>query len=370
MGVIMAETAILTGDAIAVKLFEEDLIEEILKETVAGSMIAPGVLTQEDRLEQFAGDQITFQIRLNLTAPGSSETDAIDGNEEEINFNDDALILGQLSHAVKVASKISIGQQRVGFDLTMTGLNGLKKWFKSRFDMWFFNQITGNTSTAFTQDGVTFNSGNIILATGQNVATAPSTNRAVRAGAVASDDLLTSTDTMTLTQIDAMTEIAQTATPFIAPPTLNGMELYPMFIHTFQKTDLIRDTASPVTVVDIELNRLAGGADIEDTFLVKAQGFVYNDAMIIVNTRIPEGVDGSNVTVANTRCAVLCGEGAAHFGFKGGGDGEATFHRTFFDGGRRLQVAGHTTGGMTKVVFNSEDFGTVTNSTYAAQHTS
>ncbi|MCH8820889.1 DUF4043 family protein, partial [Patescibacteria group bacterium] len=119
----MAETTVGTGAAIAVKRFSEQLIPEMLKETVAGQFVGDqSILKQETDLERLAGDQITIQLGLNLTGIGLGEGTAIDGNEEALSYKDDSLLINELSQAVLVPTTMASGQKRVGFDHTTAAL--------------------------------------------------------------------------------------------------------------------------------------------------------------------------------------------------------------------------------------------------------
>ena len=248
----------------------------------------------------------------------------------------------------------------------------MKRWFNATFDIWTFQQLAGDDSNSFTNDGRTYSTAaERLLGTGNNLPVAPSTNRIIRAGGQSDDQSLTSADTFTLGLIDAAVETAKTAIPMVSPIPLMGRLMYVCFISEEQLTDLFRDTSSPVQVVDISLSKLAGGATDADDFLVTAQGFVYRETLVIANTRIPNGSNsGTNVAITNTRRAVFCGEHAASFGYKGGGLGEATFFDEFKNGGKQLQLTGNLIGGLKKAIFNSEDFGSIVISTFAAPHTS
>lgn len=373
----MSFTDVSASDAIAVKRFSEDLIPEMLKETTLGQFIGDSnILKQESDLENNAGDQVTIQLGTNLTGTGLGEGQAIDGNEEQLLFKDDALLINELSQPILVPTKRSVAQKRVGFSHTVEGLIRMQKWFNGRFDIWGFSQLGGNTANSFTSDGITFTStAEKLLGTGNNTAIAPSANRVVRAGGVANDESLGSTNVMTLSLIDVAVEKARTATPMIGGVPIMGMSMYVCFVSEEQLTDLIRDTSSPVQVVDISLNQLAGGENLEDNFLVKARGFTYRETLIIANTRVPNGVNSSSgATISNVRRAIFCGQQAAVFGYVGADVGEASVFEQLKDGGKKLQITGNIIGGLKKAQFEisgtSEDFGVITIATFAAPHTS
>ena len=72
-------------------------------------------------------------------------------------------------------------------------------------------------------------------------------------------------------------------------------------------------------------------------------------------------------TVANTRRAIFCGAQAAGVAFgKGGGKNKFTWKEQLFDYDRELGVRTSWISGVKKSVYNAEDFGTITLTTYAA----
>lgn len=373
----MAETNVAYSSNLRNQLWSQEILGEKLKETVSGNFIGDNsIICPETDLERSAGDEITIQLALNLTGIGTGEGVAVDGNEEAASYKDDTMRINELTHSMLVPTKRSVSQKRVGFSHEDTSLDLLSKWFKARADIWFFNTLAGNTANSFTSDGITFSStSEKLLATGNNTAAAPSTNRVVRAGGAANDESITSTDVFTLKLIDVAVEKARTAVPYIAPIPVMGREMYVCFISEEQLTDLIRDTSSPVQVVDIALNELAGGQDIKDSTLVTARGFAYRETLLVANTRVANGVNSSTgATISNVRRAIFCGQHAAHMAYVGAGYGEGSLYEEYKDGGKLKQISGNVIGGLKKTQYTiagtAEDFGVITISTYAAPHTS
>jgi len=371
----MAVTSPATGSIIS--LFGKRLIPEALKETIFGQMVG-STIKQETELSNMRGVDFTTTLGINLTGTGFGLATPVDGNEESIDSFTDTVVVDQLTQAVKVPTTMNVDQQTIGWDWTKEGFERLRKWMTATFEIWAANQIAGNTATqigsgtdTLPYDGRVYTAGKTTFATGNNTATAPTANRVIRAGGAATDQALTSTDTMTLSLVEAAVEKARNATPVIEPVNFEGRDVFIMIISNEQWTDLLRDTTSPVQVVDISLSLLNGGNNPFANDLIKVQGFQYQDTLIIRNSRIPYGVNSSSsAQISTVRRAIFMGNQAASFGFKGAGAGEAMFHEEMKDGGRFRQVTANVVGGLKKIVYNSEDYGVITVSTFADAHTS
>lgn len=373
----MARYQTTTSDAQTIKLFERTLIPEVLKETQFGQFVG-SIISVKNELGAGKGDKVTYQLGLNSTGVGITEGESVDSNESIWTEYTDSLVVNELYEAYLVDGPDTIGQKRRGYDLRKEAYLRLKNWHKASLDIAFFNQLAGNTATTISGsavDGRSYSGTHLTKALGFNTATAPSTNRVIRAGNAASDSALTSSDTFSLGLIDAAVEKAATATPYIAPITVNGEERYICFISPEQMVDLKRDTSTAVQWLDLATARLQGG-DIKDNPLITGAAGVYNRTLIIESTRVPTGVSPGNAAVANTRRAIFCGKDALAAAFSagsspsGGAEPQAKFVETKKDADRLLQVTAGMIFGMKKTVFDSEDYATIVLSTYAATHTS
>lgn len=360
-----------------VRLFKKTLIPEALKESIFGQMVGT-VLNQESELSNMRGKDFTSTLGLNLTGTGFGLSTPVDGNEDSIAQFTDTVTVDQLTEPLLLPTKDNVDQHVIGWEYSAEGFDRLRKWFTVTFEIWAANQLAGNTATqigsgtdTIPYDGRVYIPGRTIFATGNNTATAPTSQRIVSAGGAANDESLTSTDVMTLGLVEAAVEKARTASPIIEKVSFEGQMVYPLLVSDEQWTDLLRDTSGSVQVVDISLSMLAGGQSPFSNPLMKVRGFMYQDAMIIRNTRVPYGVNSSTgAQISTVRRAMLLGNQAVSFGFKGAGKGEASFHEKFKDGGRLVQITGNIIGGLKKTVYNGEDYAVITIPTFAAAHTS
>lgn len=372
----MATTNVPTGSALANKLFAAKLMEEAITETYVNKFVGDGnILYRKDELSSKAGDQITYQLGYVPSGVGRTEGETLEGNEEALNMFTDTLVINQLRFGMRSPSKQSIEQKRVQFDFREHMYSLTKKWLATRVDSWFFNQLAGNTATSFTVEGTTYAGADRTKVLGFNTATAPSTNRVIRAGGAATDQALTSADVFTLNIVDACLERAMVPIngPIIQPVKVGGQDKYVMFISPEQYTDLKRDTTSAIQWFDIQTSAMQGGKIDSNPIYTNAIG-EYAGVIFHKSTRLPAGVNSStSATVANTKRAIFCGAGAGCVAFGNAGkgyEGSLSWAEETFDYGDRMGIAVNLIGGLSKSVFNSEDYAVITVPTYAASHTS
>jgi hypothetical protein len=220
----MAETRYAVGDSLAAKRFAKVLEAEVLVATEISPLIGDSpnsIIHKKDEPKKEGGDQVTFGLRTQLTGTGVTENQVQEGNEESLSTYSDALLLNELSHAVRIRGENTIDNQRVLFDARKEARNGLKDWWAKRLSIGFFLHACGYTGASYTHRGMTidkslsqFNMGNTV--------TAPSTSRKVFAAAGASesntaDENLESDDLFDLRLIDYAKELAMTSTVPIRP---------------------------------------------------------------------------------------------------------------------------------------------------------
>lgn len=351
----MATTSYGVNDTLAVKHWSRSLMQEALKETYFGRFIGTSkdsLICRKDNLSKDAGDKVTMGLRMQLTGDGVEGDGELEGNEEGLTTYSDAIFINQLRHAVRSSGKMS--EQRIPFSVRQEAKDGLKDWFAGRFDTAMFNQLCGYT----TQDDTRYTGGQAVLA--------PSANRHKWAGVATVDQGLISTETFDLSYIDAAVEAAKVATPLIRPVKYMGDNYYVMFLHPYQVTAL-RTSTDTGQWLDIQKAAMQGGKVKDNPIFTGALG-VYNKVVLHEATRVTTGVHGTTgVDVPLVRRAVLCGAQSAAIAFgKGKNDpNQMSWVEELFDYKNQLGVSAGIIYGLKKLVFDSEDFGTIVVSTYA-----
>ena len=351
----MATTSYGVNDTLAVKLWGKKLFQDALKKSYFDRFMGKSsnsLVQLRDETSKGPGDRITIGLRMQLSGAGVQGDGTLEGNEEALTTYSDNVYIDQLRHAVRSAGKMS--EQRVPFSVRDEAKAGLEDWWADRLDTWFFNQLAGYTAQTDTRY------------TGNQAATAPSTNRKLFAGSTATDVGQTSTDVFNLNLIDKCVERAETVSPTIRPIMVGGEKKFVMFLHPYQVYDL-RTSTSSGQWLDIQKAALAGGKDSGSPIYTGALG-EYNGVVLHQASRVPQGVNGSSA-VTTTRRAIFCGAQAALMAYgQKDQSAEMSWVEELFDYKNQLGVSAGMIAGLKKAVFNSEDFGTITVSTYAAAH--
>jgi N4-gp56 family major capsid protein len=353
----MAVTSYGVNNALAVKLWSKKLAHEALKETFIFKFIGDdenSVIQIKEETSKSPGDRITVGLRMQLSGDGVSGDGTLEGNEEALTTYSDNVLIDQLRHAVRSGGKMS--EQRVPFSVREEARMGLQDWFAGRMDVAFFNQCAGVTTQAD------------LRYTGSNATIAPSSNNVIYAGGVTVEGSLSATTTMkfSLTLIDVCVEKAKTLSPMIRPIRLKGEDYYVMFLHPYQVTDLRIASASAGSWYDIQKAAITGGQITGNPIFTGALG-MYNNVVLHNAVRVP-AVVASQTTVYRS---LFCGAQAAAIAY-GRDQGAERFSwvEELFDYGNQLGVSAGTIWGLKKLQFNSQDFGTIVASTYAAARTS
>jgi len=311
--------------------------------------------------------KITCGLNFQLEQDGVQGDATLEGNEEALQFYNDSVLLDQLRFAIRINGRMT--EKRVPYNLRKTGRDRLADLWASRMDVSFFNQICGNTAVSDTRY------------LGNNAASAPTTNRILRPNGRTTDQALVAGDEFSLELVDYARERAVTANtaastgPLVRPVMVDGSEMYVMFLHDFQVTDL-RTSTSTGQWLDIQKAALAGGDVSKNPIFSGALG-CYNGVVLHNASRVTTGVHSTAGTAeTSSRRAVLCGAQAAIIAFGGdNSDARMTWTEKTFDYDNQLGISAGCIWGMTKTVYapesgstNQEDFGSVVVSTYAVAH--
>ena len=369
----MAVTSYAVGDAAAVKLWARDLAHEVTKGIEVAPLIgesASSIIHKKSELKD-TGDQVTFMLRTKLVGAGKTENETLEGAEESLSTFSDAILVNELDHAVRVKGKDTIDAQRVPFDLRDEGKMALQDWFSERFSLWFFTQLSGYTGLTMTYRGTSTTMS--AKYRGNNTVTAPSTNRKLFGGSGLTTDQgvnADSTATFNLNLIDKAKEKAMLANPRIRPLKINGEDKYVIYLHPIQVYDM-RTTTSDGQWLDIQKAAMMGGERSGNPIFTGALG-EYNGVIIRQNEDVVPGVHStSSAEQTSTRRALFLGAQAGCFAqsSKYSKNSPYKWVEKMFNYDKELGISVQSLMGLKKTIFNSEDYGVITISTYAAAHT-
>lgn len=141
-----------------------------------------------------------------------------------------------------------------------------------------------------------------------------------------------------------------------------------MFLHPYQVFD-IRTSTTTGQWLDIQKAAMTGGQIDNNPIYTGALG-EYNGVILHQAFRVPQGVNSTTAApVTTARRAIFCGAqaGVIAYGEKDQ-SGEMSWVEELFDYQNQLGVSAGMIAGLKKTQFNSEDFGTIVVSSYAAPH--
>lgn len=337
---------------LAIKKWAPDLYKETLKKTYALQFMSKSkdalITIKTDLTDKEGGDRIRQGIRSQLTGGGVSGDDTLEGNEESLETFYQDVLIDQLRHAVKSKGKMS--EQRVPFSVRDEAKDGLSDWWSERLDTWMFNQLCGMTSVTDPRYY------------GYNAPVAPDADHISYgvSGSTSEGSLSDSTVArFNLTFIDTAVEKAKLAKNALRPIKMNGKKYYAMFLHTFQVTDLRKNTAAGQWA-DLQKAAIQGGNSSDNPIWTGALG-EYNGVILHESTRIPTSPNNTNV-----KRAVLCGAQSLCLAFgRHYGKNVFSWVEDSFDYKNKLGVAAGCQAGMVKTRYNGSDYGTVVVPTWA-----
>jgi N4-gp56 family major capsid protein len=369
----MADTAYGVNANEAVKAWSTKLAREALKKTYLKKFMGSGsdsLIQVKNETNKGPGDRIRITLRMQLRGRGVLGDGTLEGNEESLTTHTDDLIINQLRHAVRSEGKMT--EQRIPFSIRSEAMMGLSDWWAERWDIWGFYHLAGFTpgNTIASGDADTDPSGPEY--NGHNTILAPT--RQVWPLAITTDQGLVTpaTHSFNLALIDKAVERAKVPQAAgqvpIRPVMVDGKPYFVVFLHTYQVTSLrTGGDANTVSWFGIHSSEMQGGKISDNPIFTGALG-IYNGCILHESTHVPEGVDsGTGVIAPNTRRAVLCGAQACVAGF-GQGHDKSTYDwfEQLFEYGNKLGIKAGCISGLKKSRYNSQDFGVVVMSSYAA----
>lgn len=369
----MSTTQFLTSDPSTVKLWSNRIYKDFITDSgLLAAMIKSGVVSQQDKTQNTAGDRITISFLNRLTNAGLIGDQVATGNETNISYFTDNVFINSLRNPVALPNTMTISQQRVQYNLLEDAYQVSMDWLKIRGVVGALYQLAGYTATSFTYDGTTYSGSQRLTLTGMNDAIAPTASRVFRPNSLTTDEAVNAdpTATMTFNSVLECEALAETLRPYIRPISETDGIKFHMYVHTRQWQQLLQDTTAPVQYRDIQGNMIASGRG--DGRI--ARSMVYSQTEIFKTDKIPNGVNSSTgASLANVRRAVFCGKDAACLALgMGFADGKETvpgflIRQDEYDIGQQRRMAISAIFGIKKIQFNGLDNGVIVVPTYVAQ---
>jgi len=356
----MAITAFGTNDAQTVKIWSALTFREALKQTLFYKFLGTGkksIIQRLTDLESSAGDQIKYDLLMQMGNDGVTGDNRMRGNEEALTYYQDTVNIDQLrnAHAFRRMS-----QQRTIHDLRMDAKANLSDWFADKMDTYMFNNLCGNTNHNFGQ-----------------AATAPDADHYVvsgdvsNTGVIATDEgNLSANDQIQLADLDFAKEKAKTLSPLIRPVMIDGAEYYVIVLHPYSVTDLRLDVANSAYTSWPDIQMYANKRGLKNPIFDGSLG-VYNGMIMYESTRLYE-------PTSNVRRNLFLGAQSGVFAVgnaysklqqnRSGKENLMSWYEDSDDYGNENGIAVGCIFGMNKATFNSKDYGVIAISSYAAAH--
>ncbi len=320
----MATTVMTSANSSTIKKWEKKSWVEALQQTAFGELVQSGAVYDASatfRGDNGRGDNLTFDYVGKLVANPLGEGSVAFGNEEALNTGTHSMAIGLTRIPVSNPNVSSIEQQRTNIQFDEVTARLQLNRSLELLDTSVFQQLAGANPTSFSMNGTTYaTAAQKLQVQGHNVPTAPTSNRIIRAGAVAADQSLTSSDTMSMDLVDFAVERVMANDQPIEPCSDGYFKL---FLHPFQVVDLRQDSGGKIQWYNNELAKVQAGGANNLTYKGGTKPVMvgeYLNVKIYQAPRVAQGVNGStSAVVTSARRAVLVGKDALSFASPVGG---------------------------------------------------
>lgn len=347
----MADLAFATGDSQTVKLWGKDLLKTALGQTL---FFKKFLGTNEDAvmywakdLEKNNGDSIAYDLLAELEGDGITGSNELEGNEENLDFQQDTILIDQLRHAT---GRALMSSQRSVHDLRAASKFALSRWWARKFESYMFRYLCGDITINHAQTGTTFTSNNVIYS-----------------GDATGEGDMGNNDQFTLADIDYCVEKAKTKDKKMIPIMIEGKLHYIMVLHPYSVTDLKLNVGGASTSIWMDIQKEAALRGKSNGIFTGALG-VYNNTILFESPDIYASTTTIRRNIflaARAGCFAL---GNAYDGMdqkKYGKDNFISWHEYTRDAGDKKYVKAGSVFGVKKNVFDSEDYGVITVPSYA-----
>lgn len=246
----MADTSIATGDNVAVKRWDPGFMRQEPKKiffaTMSGREPNNIVQTKND-LTRNPGDKITISLFPRFSGAGVTGEGAIEGLEEQITLQDDAVTVQLYRQAWRSAGPLT--EQRSPGDLREEARFHLSQWVGEKADSLGFTAIEDTPTRYYTEIS----------------------DALVSSGATAS---VTATDLVEPMMCSYLRAAAGTLSPKVKPIRQGAKDLFVMLLHPHCAYDMKADTTWQ------QFHRDADVRDPKDNYLFKAGLGIIDDVLI------------------------------------------------------------------------------------------
>mgnify|MGYP000081161834 FL=1 len=368
----MARTIVGLNDPKAVRKYSGFLAVDVGRESYFNrKFMGVGVEAQTPlqtlpQLESDAGENISYDLCMQLRMQPVEGDNTLEGKEEDLKFYTDSLYIDQMRGGVNTGGRMT--RKRTIHDLRKIARVRQSEWWARVFDELIFMYMSGargvNADYIFPTSYAGF-AGNSLVA--------PDSAHLMYAGAATSKATITNAMPMDLTLIERAVTKASTlgggtsGIPAIEPIKIDGEERYVLVMHPFQ-AHALRNNSSTGQWLDIQ-KALATAVGNKSPIFVGGMGFhrgvVLHEHRAVI--RYSDYGAGSNLAAAR---ALFMGRQAGVVAFGSPGTGlRFDWHEESRDNGNQAVITTSSIFGVKKTAFTidgtSRDFGLFSLDTYA-----
>ncbi|MFA6509940.1 MAG: N4-gp56 family major capsid protein [Candidatus Peribacteraceae bacterium] len=358
----MAQTIIGLNDAKAVKRYSGNLAVDVgrkgfwARKFMGKGEVPTKPIWQLTDLEAGAGEQITFDLSMQLNMQPIEGDAELHGKEEALQFYSDNVYIDQMRGGADAGGRMT--RKRTLHDLRKIAKARETDWWGRVFDQIFFMYLSGargtNSEYVFPTTYTGF---------GNNSFTSPDTNHIVYGGTATSKASITATDTMSTLPIDRAVAYANmmggggpvaSEVPQLQKCNIDGEDVFLCVMDGYQAYNFRRNTTS-MDWADIQKALLASVGKNNEFF--KGGLGIWNGVVLQQHQNCIRYTDYGSGAIEATR-ALFCGLQAAVVAFGSPGqDLRFGWNEETRDNGNKIIISTHTIFGVKKTTFNGNDFG-------------
>jgi N4-gp56 family major capsid protein len=372
----MAKTVIGVGDPKAVKRFSAFLAVDVGRQSYFNRKFmgvgeaAQTPLQTLPHLENDAGDQISYDLVMQLKMKPIQGDANLRGNEEELKFYTDSLYIDQLRGGVNTGGKMS--RKRTIHDMRDIARKRQSEWWARLFDETMFQYLSGarGVNADYIEDtSFTGYAGNAFVA--------PDSQHILYGGNATSKATIDSADKLDLTAVDKAAARAETlgggtsGIPSLEPCKIDGEPHFVLVMHPWQEYDLRTSTS---TGQWLDIQKAATGAEGRANPIFKGGLGMYNNVVLHKHKGVIRFTDYGSATpgVVHAARALFLGRQAGVVAFGSPGTGlRFDWHEEMEDRGNQVVITTSSIFGVKKTAFTidgtSRDFGVVAIDTACAE---
>ena len=374
----MAKTIVGVGDAKAIKRFSAFLAVDVGRKSYFNRKFmgvgeeAQTPIQTLPHLERDSGDQISYDLVMQLKMRPIQGDATLRGKEEDLKFYTDSLYIDQLRGGVNTGGKMS--RKRTIHDMRAIARVRQSEWWARLFDETLFQYLSGarGVNSDFIED-------TSFTGYATNAFVAPDALHILYGGDATSKATLDAADKISLSVIDkalARAEVMGGGTsgiPSIQPCEIDGEPHFVLVMHPWQEYDLRTNTS---TGQWLDIQKAAAGAEGKANPIFKGGLGLYNNVVLHKHKAVIQFSDygAASPAVVKAGRALFLGRQAGVVAFGSPGTGlRFDWNEELEDRGNQVVITTSSIFGVKKSAFTidgtSRDFGVIAIDTACADPT-